>query len=65
MRTIYVADDGSIFDDEYECKDYEWELDHPHLKDVSVYDVVGVKETINSVGEWVFDDHDASFVIKD
>ena len=41
MRTIYIADDGTQFDDEYACTDYEWKLNHPHLKDVHVFDKDG------------------------
>ena len=38
MKIIYVADDGKQFDDEWDCKDYEWGLNHPHLKDIVCYD---------------------------
>ena len=38
MRTVYIADDGKEFDDEWECKDYEWKLNHHHLNDVRLYD---------------------------
>ena len=38
MRTVYIADDGKEFDDEWECKDYEWKLNHHHLNDVRFYD---------------------------
>ena len=24
MRTVYMANDGTLFDDEYECQEYEW-----------------------------------------
>ena len=41
MRIIYIADDGSLFDDEYDCERYEWRLNHPHLKDVHVFDENG------------------------
>lgn len=41
MRVIYIADDGKEFNDEYECKDYEWILNRPHLKDVHFYDAGG------------------------
>lgn len=41
MRTVYIADDGTQFDDEFECEDYEWKLNHPHLKDVRCYDKDG------------------------
>lgn len=38
MKIIYIADDGTQFNDEFECKDYEWKLHHPYLKDVHCYD---------------------------
>lgn len=37
MKTIYISDDGKIFEDEFECKDYEWRLKHP-LTDICFYD---------------------------
>lgn len=41
MRIIYIADDGTQFNDEYDCKDYEWKLKHPHLKDIHIFDKDG------------------------
>ena len=41
MKTIYIADDGTQFDDKYECEDYEWQLNHPYLKDVHAFDKDG------------------------
>lgn len=41
MRIKYIADDGTEFDDETQCEDYEWKLNHPHLKDVHVFDEDG------------------------
>lgn len=41
MRIIYIADDGTQFNDEYDCKDYEWKLNHPHLKNVHIFDEDG------------------------
>ena len=43
MITIYVADDGVLFYDEYECEAYEWKLNHPNLKDVHVFNKDGVE----------------------
>ena len=45
MKVIYIADDGSMFDDEYACKDHEWKLDHPHLKEIHVFNEDGVELT--------------------
>ena len=38
MRIVYIADDGKEFDDEFDCIDYEWKLNHPSLNDVHLYD---------------------------
>lgn len=41
MRTIYIADDGTQFNDEWDCRDYEWKLNHPNLKHIHVFDKNG------------------------
>lgn len=28
MRTVYIANDGTMFDDEWKCMDYEWRMNH-------------------------------------
>ena len=38
MRVVYIADDGKEFDDQYDCEDYEWKLNHPSLNDIRLYD---------------------------
>lgn len=38
MKIIYIADDGSQFDNEFDCMDYEWRLAHPNLKYIDFYD---------------------------
>ena len=38
MKVIYIADDGKEFDDEWDCRDYEWKLNHSSLKDICFYD---------------------------
>ena len=38
MKVIYIADDGKFFDDEFECEDYEWKLNHPYLEDIYFFD---------------------------
>jgi hypothetical protein len=43
MKIIYVADDGASFEDEFKCMDYEFILNHPHLKDVHIYAEYGVE----------------------
>lgn len=41
MRVVYIADDGKEFDDQYDCEDYEWKLNHPSLNDIRLYDEKG------------------------
>ena len=41
MRIVYIADDGTHFDDEYECRDYEWMQRHRALNDVVIFDKDG------------------------
>ena len=43
MRIIYIADDGTQFYDEYDCKDYEWRLKHSHLKEIHAFDKDGAE----------------------
>ena len=38
MKVVYIADDGKEFDDEFDCINYEWKVNHPHLKDIGFYD---------------------------
>lgn len=45
MRTLYIADDGKNFEDEYECRNYEFCISHPHLKTIELYDRHGKKLT--------------------
>lgn len=42
MRTVFIADDGTQFDDEWNCKDYEFRksLD---LDDIELYDKNGAR----------------------
>lgn len=53
MKIEYIANDGTRFDDEFECSDYEWKLKHPYLKDIKLYDKDNnVMEDIFS--EWAY-----------
>ena len=45
MRTVYIADDGKQFEDEYECEHHEFELKHPHLQTIEAYNKDGEKMT--------------------
>lgn len=37
MKTLYIADDGKQFENEYECINYEFCISHPHLKTIELY----------------------------
>ena len=41
MKIIYIAEDGTQFDDESDCEHYEWKLNHPNLRDVHAFDSDG------------------------
>lgn len=41
MRVIYIADDGTQFDDVFKCEDHEWKLNHPGSSDVHMFDADG------------------------
>lgn len=41
MKILYIADDGTQFEDEWECTDYEWRLAHPHLKEIKFLNAAG------------------------
>lgn len=45
MKTLYIADDGKKFENEYECCNYEFGISHPHLKTIELYDRHGKKLT--------------------
>lgn len=96
MRTVFIADDGTEFDDELDCKDYEFrkslDLEGIELCDkygtrydpysergynkvvkiivkteeaVSVLNKIAkytgfvLYEDVNSVGTWIFKEHDS------
>lgn len=37
MRIIYVAYDGRVFENGFDCQMHEWKLDHPNLRCVQCY----------------------------
>lgn len=54
MRVIYIADDGTQFDDVFKCEDYEWRLNHPGSNDVHMFDANG-NELPNILTEKTYD----------
>lgn len=41
MTIVYIADDGTHFDDEWECRQYEWLQAHRAINDVEFFDKDG------------------------
>ncbi len=72
MTVIYIADDGTQFDNEWDCEAYEWKLNHPHLKDILIFDENGNKfedimaeDTYNYSAKIVITSDDALQAIQD
>ena len=38
MRVLYIADDGTEFDNEWDCGDYEWRQNHKALNSIIFLD---------------------------
>ena len=43
MEVIYKADDGEEFEGYWGCREYEFLLNHPHLKTITFYGKHGVQ----------------------
>lgn len=41
MKTLYIADDGTQFENKWKCADYEWKLAHPHLSEIRFLNAAG------------------------
>ena len=72
MTIIYIADDGTQFDNEWDCDAYEWKLNHPHLKDILMFDENGNKfednlaeDTYNNCSKVVITNDDTLQAIRD
>lgn len=52
MRTVYIADDGTQFDDKYACEWYEFVLRHPHLNEILMYE--GHKQVKDILTEYAY-----------
>lgn len=52
----YIADDGKVFEDQYECIEYEMLEDNPYINDIKFFDENGNKLTFKST-----DDFDSFF----
>ena len=51
MTVIYIAKDGKQFNDEFECINYEWLLDHP-----SIIKAVFLDKEANKLGDFFSED---------
>lgn len=49
MRILYIADDGTEFDNEFECEYYEEIKRHNKVNDIEVYDADGNRVLFESV----------------
>ncbi len=56
MEIIYIADDGTEFDDLYECETYEECKKHPHLYDIIFLDSAGEELDHSKFKYGIFDD---------
>jgi hypothetical protein len=54
MKIIYQADDGKIFENEYECLEYEDGLKFPKLFSIVFFDAAGKSYFINK--NHIYDD---------
>lgn len=64
MRVVYIAYDGTEFDDEFDCEVYEAGIKHAGLLDIEFYDVNDQLYQIDKLSifdEWVY--HKAEKVI--
>lgn len=37
MKILYQADDGKLFENEWDCKEYEAKIAHPYLKNITFF----------------------------
>jgi len=56
MTILYKAFDGTIFEDEYKCEEYENKLLHPHLENIEFFDKNNFLYFINLDNEEAFSD---------
>ena len=63
MRIVYIADDGTEFNDEFECRHYEWILNHPNIKDIRLFDKNG-NELTDIFSEDEYDNTERVFVLS-
>ena len=56
MKTIYEADDGTTFDDYYECENYEESQKHPHLYYITFLDSSEEELDHSDFKDGIFDD---------
>ena len=57
MRVVYIANDGTEFDDEWDCEVYEAGIKHTGLLDIEFYDVNNQLYQIDKLSvfdEWVY-----------
>lgn len=48
MKILYQANDGTIFENEWNCEEYEAKMEHPYLKDIEFFTEKGCPYFINN-----------------
>lgn len=43
MKIMYIADDGTTFEDEIDCENYEFMLNHHNWHNIELYDENGIR----------------------
>lgn len=51
MIILYKAFDGKIFENEYDCLNYENKQFHPYLKNIECYTINNVKYSIDNIND--------------
>ena len=62
MKILYIADDSTQFEDEWECTDYEWRLAHPHLKEIKFLNAAGELLTSDPLEETTYNNTETVIV---
>lgn len=57
MRILYIADDGTEFNDEMDCEMYEMRQAHPHCNTIQYFDETGKPIIIGKDVKDAFDDN--------
>ena len=56
MKILYQADDGTMFENEWDCEDYEAKINHPCLKNIEFFTKENCIYFINDEKKFFLDD---------